>query len=132
MTPRSFSFTMPGAPQPKQRARVTSRGTFTPAATRRYEQSIRETAQVFVPRDWPMEGEYELECEFHLPGFMRSDLDNLGKAVSDGLEGAAFTNDRLVSKVSLLRVYDSSEPRTEVTVTYLGPKRSRKGARKAS
>lgn len=121
-----LSFCMMGPPQPKQRARVTVHGTFTPKATRVYEKAIRDAAsRLLADRDWPMDGEYELECRFYLPGFLRGDLDNLGKAVSDGLETVGYANDRSVSKVTLLRVYNDAMPRTEVTLTWLGPKKER-------
>lgn len=128
-----LEFVIFGAPQPKQRARVTSKGTFTPAATRRYEKAVRETAWAALHLwrgehgclGWPEDGEYELECKFYMPDYRLGDLDNLGKAISDGLEGAGYENDRQVSKVSLVRVYGDANPRTEVTLTWLGPKPQR-------
>ncbi len=131
-------FELPGPPQPKQRARVTSRGTFTPAATRRYEKSVGQTAAAALHlwrmdshTDWPLDGEYRLSCVFHLPGYRLADADNLGKAVSDGIEGVLYTNDRQVGQVTLLRVYGSERPRTEVELTWIGPRPVRaKAARK--
>jgi Holliday junction resolvase RusA-like endonuclease len=57
-----------------------------------------------------------LRCEFHLKGYRRADLDNLVKLVADGLNGVAWTDDRLVGELYAVAYDQSVNPRTIITV----------------
>jgi hypothetical protein len=45
----SISFTLPGAPVGKARARVTKNGTYTPRKTRRHGSAVRAAARAAIP-----------------------------------------------------------------------------------
>lgn len=124
-----ISFELPGPPKPKGRPRVTSRGTYTPKATQDYEKAIANVALVALHTalradedlKWDMEGRYRLVCEFRHKKSLGScpDGDNCLKAVSDGLEGILYRNDRLVVEGVFLTVPDCDNPSTHVTVRVL-------------
>ena len=99
-----ISFIIPGKPQPKQRPRVTSHGTYTPQATVDYErlvgwqcrsvykgkpitQAVKLTVRVFVklPKRTVKE-----KGDWHTS---RPDLDNIIKSIKDGLNGTAYEDD---------------------------------------
>lgn len=131
-----FSFRLDGPPQSKQRARITGRGCFTPLATRRREREMQHAAKLArneLPVVWPIDGQYELDCVFYMDTYRLVDCDNLLKLAADALQnGVAYENDNQVTKMSGLRIYGDPEPRTEVTVTYLGekPKRAKRSKKK--
>lgn len=92
-------FTVPGEPVPKSRARVTKRGTFTPTATREYENRVKaislmaRRAHVAVPLDataW--------NVVVHLYRYRRTkaDADNMVKAIMDGMNGTLYADDSQV------------------------------------
>ena len=62
-------------------------------------------------------GPVELEIVCYFADRRRRDLDNVVKAVSDGLGGVAYADDSQVVKVKATR--REGEPRTIVCVAYL-------------
>ena len=99
-----ISFSIPGKPQPKQRPRVTSHGTYTPKETAEYEKLVwwscrsvykgkplatplKMTVRVFVrlPKKTVRE-----KGDWHTS---RPDLDNVVKSIKDGLNGIAYLDD---------------------------------------
>lgn len=97
-------FTIPGKPQPKQRPRVTSHGTYTPKETIEYERlvgwqcrsaykgkplstALKMTVRVFVklPKKTVRE-----KGDWHTS---RPDLTNIIKSIEDGLNGIAYLDD---------------------------------------
>ncbi len=102
--------TIPGFPQPKQRARVArQRGTwyfYTPKPTQEYQKMVRllTKSQIHVP----LTGLISLEIDIYVrgrrvrkPGQKRRretavDLDNVIKSLCDGMNGAAYGDDRQV------------------------------------
>lgn len=112
-------FTIPGKPTPKARPRVIRGGwTYTPAKTKKYENLVkmaglcaRETAKLSISG-----GYFSLDvvCYGSHP---RSDWDNLGKAISDALNGILWNDDSQVidGRVRKLKCEKGHE-RTEVTV----------------
>ena len=125
--------TIPGVPVAKQRARVTRRGfAFTPAKTVHYETYIQELFAVQYPGFRPMAGPLGLKIWAYFPipkgtskrtrelmeaGFIRRDKrpdwDNLGKAVSDALNGLAYVDDGQIVSAFIEKRY-SERPRLEV------------------
>jgi len=135
-----ITITVPGDPVPKGRPRVTTLGgfarTYTPKKTRDYEDRIRAAgkdavggdalwptkrpiildiyAHFEVPRTWPnwkIEGAAVDGWIYHTT---RPDIDNVVKAVMDGLNGVLWDDDAQVMSVTarksfgrhgLLRVY---------------------------
>jgi len=99
-----YTITMHIKPQPKQRARVTKHGTYTPPETVAFEQNIGWEYKLNGGK--MLHGPISLECTFTFkipksrkdvrPGdwhSQRPDSDNLVKCVSDGLNGVAFEDD---------------------------------------
>ena len=92
------------------------------------EERVREEAAKHFPQ--PLEGPVALSLVFYLrrPKSRRKDnyvstapdLDNLEKALIDGLNGAAFHDDRqVVIKTGVKRYTVGGRPRVEVVVTSL-------------
>lgn len=124
-----LQFTVLGPPVPKARPRVTGRVTYTPKRTKDYEDAVRRWAHRVVVKfggAWDDLGLFEVDCTFYMATNHACDTDNLIKSVLDGMEKVLFRNDNQVMKVSGLRVYGDANPRTEITVTYLGEKPKRK------
>jgi Holliday junction resolvase RusA-like endonuclease len=128
-----IKLTIPGVPVAKQRARVTRRGfAFTPSKTVHYETYIQELFAVQYPAFEPLTGPVVLRvwAYFAIPkgtsrkvrqlmenGFIRRDKwpdwDNLGKAVSDALNGLAYGDDGQITSAAIEKLY-SDRPRLEV------------------
>jgi Holliday junction resolvase RusA-like endonuclease len=135
-------FFVEGDPVPKGRGRIMSSGNkrwnVTPAKTRLYEAAVRETAElamaVRAPRDGdigspqPYAGPLYARLTFHLPRpktatrmwpFGRPDLDNLAKAVLDGLNGVVFHDDAQVCCMDLAKHYAVDRVGVQVEITEL-------------
>ena len=137
----SVTFTVPGQPRPKERARVTRRGTFTPPRTADYERAVYTRAacalaDVHMWADWPRDAWYRCEIALYTKDRRIPDTDNVCKAILDGCQGALWANDKRVSAPhpTLVEVC-SPVPRAVVTVTVVDPPvgwekapRRRKGA----
>jgi Holliday junction resolvase RusA-like endonuclease len=129
---RRVSFEVKGDPVPKARARTVRKGgrtwSFTPKKVAEWERRLREEAQKHFPE--PMEGPVSLTIGFYLsrPRSRRlenycqttPDLDNLEKAVLDGLNGVAYVDDRYVVVKSAAKLYvRGDDPKVQVVVTSL-------------
>lgn len=115
-------------PKPKQRPKVGRGRAYTPPQTARYEAAISEAAAHLIP----MEGALELEAVFVFPRLKatpkseperalkatRPDLDNLIKALKDGLQGHAFNDDAQITQLKARKVYAAlgERPHIEVSV----------------
>ena len=131
---RRLSFEIPGKPGAKQRPRHTRNGhTYTPEETVNYENLVkvcfREKYPGFVPIDEAVV--MDISAAFPIPESwskkkkmlaLKSDIyprkpdwDNIGKIVSDALNGIAYTDDSLVSMCVVSKYY-SSYPHVSVTI----------------
>jgi hypothetical protein len=141
-----IEFEVPGEPRGKGRPRATRMGNnirlYTDAKTAAYEnlvalacqQSMRDHGQV------PLTGALELNvlawvgapksmskakreqvAEGYLRPTKKPDLDNIVKAVLDGLNGVAFVDDVQVVNISAKKLYAIAEPYLLVSVIALGP-----------
>jgi Holliday junction resolvase RusA-like endonuclease len=134
----SFTFTVPGEPRGKGRPKATSRGSFvrlyTDAKTASYENLVRLCAVEAMGDLEPFKSAVSVEVvamlaipkstpKKVLPGMLsgaisptkKPDLDNVIKAVLDGLNTVAFTDDALVVELIGHKFY-GEEPRLVVTV----------------
>lgn len=91
---RLYTLEVSGEPVGKGRPRVTSRGTFTPQATRDGEARIKALSRAAWGPPRPHDGPWSLVVTFHRGERRPRDLDNLAKLVMDALEGVLWTNDR--------------------------------------
>ena len=107
---------VPGVPVPKGRPRWSPRGTYTPASTVQGEYNVQAACFAANPRLRPIAGRFRLECTFYLPGGQRSDWDNLGKEVSDALNGAVWLDDRQIAEAQIKVLLWQTEPRSEISV----------------
>lgn len=128
-----ISFVVPIKPRPKRRPQHGKGYTFTPKETREYEALVGFYARRALKR--PLEGEITVRMDLYMPiprswpedkrtaaegGLIRPssrpDIDNLVKAVLDGMNGIAFKDDGQIVSLTANEWY--GEPtRTEVTVT---------------
>lgn len=115
-----FAFEVPGKPAPKGRPRSGRGRTYTPAATVRAEELVRQSwivaGRPYVP------GAFAAELEFVFARPRRSealvpagDVDNLAKLVLDALNGFAFDDDRLLVDLRVRKSWGDA-PRSVVTV----------------
>ena len=133
------SFFAEGRPQPKQRARVTRRGAYTPKPTRDWERSVGWTAKAAMaghgppsgaairiditayyapPKSWPAERRAAALQRAEYPG--GADVDNIAKAVADGLQGVAYEDDRQVVALRVSKRYGDFQG-AAVSVHEVGP-----------
>lgn len=131
----TVTLTIPGTPFAKQRARATRQGrVYTPAATVSFERTVGTLAGPLFPA--PMDGPLAVEiiatfepppswsakkraAMMWQPHTQRPDLDNLAKAVLDGLNRIAFADDSQVAQQTLRKVW-GSPARTVVHVRRIG------------
>lgn len=131
----TVSFTIPGKPVPKARARSTRAGRhYTPATTRTAEANVRAAwySQVGTqrkPLDAPVHvtvhAFFELpkswsklkrkETKFHTS---KPDIDNVIKLITDALNGVAYVDDSSVVKVTGTKNYTTNEPSTVVSLIF--------------
>ena len=143
-------FVIDGAVQPKQRPRVVRRKvkadkgyvtkvfTFTPDATRNYEDRVKNAYLSEYPagmafKDEPLEmilnvyiavpksyskkkRDKMILSEF--PNKHNGDVDNLIKSIADALNGTAYTDDCQIVHVNVWKLW-SEESRAEVTIRSL-------------
>ncbi len=122
---------VPGEPVAKGRPRVTKWGTYTPEKTKNYETLVKEL--YFVEHGQTLlEGQLKIEvgAYFRIPkstskkkkeqmirGIIRPvkrpDWDNVGKIVTDALNGIAYDDDSQIVSATVEKYY-SEEPRVEV------------------
>lgn len=121
-----IKFTVQGTPQPKQRPRVTSRGTYTPARTKDYEKIVGWSYAAAGGKMMSGAIEVRVNAYFCIPKsrkdvsvgdwhLQRPDLDNVVKIVKDALNGIAYKDDSQVVVEYGNKMWGASE-RIEVTV----------------
>jgi Holliday junction resolvase RusA-like endonuclease len=107
-----IEFVISGMPIPKARPRVFNNRTITPKTTVDYEKKVRKAALNRGVKPLPGPVGIELLFEFPVPSATRKrdidgligqyatnvkDIDNLAKAILDGLNGIAYLDDRQVA-----------------------------------
>ncbi len=116
---------VPGRPFAKQRPRMTRGGfAYTPKGTRSFEDLVRQLGAqhwpepydcpVFVSAAFFFEPAKSLSQKkkaalMGTPHIGRPDLDNLVKAILDGLNRVAFTDDKLVAQVWACKRYSATQ-----------------------
>jgi crossover junction endodeoxyribonuclease RusA len=89
--------------------------TYTPAATRAYEQHVKWSAlEAGIEK---IDGPVSMTLEIFWPDRRRRDLDNAAKAITDALNGIAYIDDSQIVELILRKRFDKSSPRAEVTIT---------------
>lgn len=124
-----LSFTVPGTPVPKQRARRGKGGRFyTPEKTAAYEHSVQVYAVAAMARaGWPVRTRARCAVTVHVywADARNRDIDNVFKALADGMNEVVFDDDRQIFEQHAFKHIDDASPRVDVEVTLLGePPRS--------
>ena len=133
-----ISFTVPGQPVGKARARTVVQGgkthSFTPAKTARYEAFVAGVYKSLypgakpatgavqvairaiygVPKSWPAEKKRLALAEL-IPVQVKPDLDNVVKCICDALNGIAWEDDKQITWLQARKSY-GAEPRVEVEI----------------
>lgn len=100
-------------PRVKQRPRLGRRGrVFTPAQTLEFENKVKSEYNGPLA-EYPVDVSISLykdkfrvtitEHVDHSPSGLRGDIDNYAKAILDGLNKVAYTDDRLVKKLLITK-----------------------------
>jgi Holliday junction resolvase RusA-like endonuclease len=136
-------FTVPGPPRGKGRPRFARTGsgvrTYTPTETAAYENLVRLAfdraagykqlpkqlpivltvhAHCPIPKSYSKRFREGASLDCNVPHPKKPDMDNVVKAVLDGLNGAAFADDAQVYSIRAEKWY-SANPRLEVTLHYM-------------
>lgn len=99
---------IPGRPVPKQRPRFTRTGhIYTPQGTKDYEDFVGWKAKEVIKE--PLEGDIALYIRVYVNRNVFADIDNIAKAIMDGLNGVAYKDDRQVVCLSIQRIKDREE-----------------------
>ena len=124
--------TIKGEPKGKQRPRFGNGHTYTPQETKDYEQLVHDTwlwqeketyhgsvgvhirAYFGVPQSYSKSVKLAMVSGDRRP-LKKPDIDNIIKIVLDGLNGAAYDDDKQVVALSTIKMY-SVEPRVEIEV----------------
>ncbi len=130
---KNVIITVPGDPVPKARPRVDHHRAHTPKRTKAFETHVRaayleqiETRSIdgpvfadirfyfSIPKSWKKEKRLKAQQGLIKPtGRNIGDIDNLVKAVLDGLNGYAYEDDSSVVTVTARKLY-SEEPKTVI------------------
>ena len=116
-----FALTIPGKPQPKQRARRGKGGRwYTPKATRQYEAHVRSMVSAekrFAQFVGFGSARVSVTIDVYWPDRRRRDLDNAVKSILDGCTKAAlWDDDSQVAELTVRAHVDRERPRAELVV----------------
>lgn len=104
----SVSFFVQGEPRPKQSFRVSGRGGYTPARVKAWQTDVACDATIAMREierfNLPFENDLAVTLMFTLGDNRRVDLDNLSKAVLDGLNKIVYADDRQIVELHLKKV----------------------------
>lgn len=120
-----ITFTVHAIPTPKGRPRVVRNRhtgrvtTFTPERTTSYEAAVGLAARAAGVK--PMPGAVGVRLVFFVPDCRQVDIDNLEKAVLDGLNKIAWADDSQVCEVVKHKFLDAERPRAEVSLWPASP-----------
>jgi Holliday junction resolvase RusA-like endonuclease len=132
---KSIRFKIPGEPMSKQRHRTTKTGrTYTPEQTVNYENLIKYTYMSLENREfWDNETmQVTIIALFSIPkSFSKSrvkmcmggaiapstkDCDNIAKIVCDGLNNIAYTDDKHICGLNVVKIYTEDNSKVGVYV----------------
>ncbi|WP_213996426.1 RusA family crossover junction endodeoxyribonuclease [Tepidanaerobacter syntrophicus] len=103
----TFRVTIPGRPVPKGRPRLGKNGNvYTPARTKQYEQLVGWKVKEVVRK--PFTGDVAMDIKVYIK-CQCGDLDNLEKALLDGMNGIAYIDDKQVAALAIQRFKDKNE-----------------------
>ena len=110
----TINFKVPGQPQGKARPRFANRHVYTPKKTKEYEAKVRKAylavAKGYSYKEKPVSLTViaylkRAKSNKRLFATVKPDMDNIIKAIQDGLNGTAFDDDKQVIKVIAYKLY---------------------------
>jgi len=111
LSKEQIKIVIPGRPVPKGRPRFGRGGNvYTPKRTRGYEELVGWYAKQCMTE--PLEGNVALHIKAYVANNIFPDLDNIAKAIMDGLNGVAYKDDRQVMCLTVQRL--RGEERVEI------------------
>lgn len=104
-----ITFFVEGEPRPKQSFRVSGKnGGYQPARVKAWQTDVAIAAQDAMRKlgrfNEPLQEQLSVSLLFFLGNNRRVDIDNLSKAVLDGLNGIVFQDDQQVVELSLRKL----------------------------
>ena len=130
-----ITIVIPLEPKPKGRPRFANGHAYTPAETREYEDAVRLIARRVIKA--PLRGAISMKVDFYLKAPKRlseakfrllerpvkkPDIDNLGKAILDSLNGGiGYLDDKQVVELRLRKFYGKT-PMTVIVLEELDEK----------
>jgi Holliday junction resolvase RusA-like endonuclease len=100
-------FQIPGRPVAKQRARTVNGHTYTPPATRSYEEAVAMTARSMRKT---ILGDVHVLIDLVSKTKLRGDIDNYAKSILDGVvKGGLIADDRDIVHLCVSKVLSSSD-----------------------
>ena len=115
------SFFVGGEPRAKQSFRYSKTGGFTPARVKVWQgevgwQALMAIRAINRSDPIPKSATIRVTLDFHLGNKRRIDLDNLSKAVLDGLNGIVWVDDQQVTQLTITKSASSKKPGVQVCV----------------
>ncbi len=115
-----YKIIVPGKPVAKDRPRVNKGGKlYTTQKTKTYEELVNKMTKEVMKE--PLKGDVKVSIKIYA-NKLRSDIDNVAKAILDGMTNAAYLNDRQV-KILNVEIIDSLFERAEIDVIELEERR---------
>lgn len=120
---KGVQFVVLGNPLPKQSTRITTQDgkmhTYTEPRIQAYQNEIGWRAREVMSGHPPFEGDLSLNCVFTRGNRLVVDLDNLCKAVCDGMNGIVQVDDSQFVEKHLYKDYDKDNPGVKIRVVQL-------------
>jgi len=113
-----IEFTVPGNPLPKKRPRVNThtRRAYSDPRSVVWEQTVAQYAMLAMVGQDALPGEVEVELTFRRASRHRVNIDNLCKAILDGMNGVVFGDDFQVRRLVATLDKACPEPGVDVVV----------------
>ena len=114
---KSYSFTVEGRPVPKARPRVARGHAYTPQRTKDYEEFVRIAYKNAGGTKFEGAVFIKIRAVYKAPKksllyhnrTKKPDLDNIAKAILDGLNGVAYEDDSQVSFLQIEKFYGKED-----------------------
>lgn len=123
---KGVQFVVLGNPLPKQSTRFATKGggkvkvhTYTEPRIQAYQNEVGWLARSAMEGRVPLEGDLALMAVFTRSDRRVVDLDNLCKAVCDGMNGIVQVDDSQFVEKHLYKEYDKANPGVKIRVTQL-------------
>lgn len=115
--PVRYSITVLGKPVPKERPRMFKGRVVTPKKTLDYEKKVANATKEIISNPITTRG-ISVTIVAYFKNKVHGDADNIAKSILDGMNGVAWTDDRLISElhVYILYVETEKEMRADIEV----------------